>query len=86
MNRARTTRPGQPSSNNRAPRNSLGFGSGALAGAGALMIFPNLLGGIFGSGGGGAGGGGGGVGDIISLIPVMMVGGGLLYAYSIFKK
>ena len=49
------------------------------------MLFPNLLGGIFGGGGGG-GVGGGGVGDIIGLIPVMMVGGGLLYAYSIFKK
>jgi hypothetical protein len=69
----------------RTPARGPGLGTVAL-GAGALMFLPNLFSGFLGGGGGSPSGGGGGVGDIIALLPVMMVGGGALYAISVFKK
>jgi hypothetical protein len=52
------------------------------------MFLPNLLSGFFGGGGGGGGGGGtaGAIGDIIQLLPLVILGGGALYAVQVFKK
>jgi hypothetical protein len=51
------------------------------AGAAAGFLLPNVFG-MF----GGGGGGGGGVGEVISLLPILLLGGGALYAVSVFKK
>ena len=48
-------------------------------GAAAGLFAPSILG-IFG------GGGAGGVGDIISLLPLLLLGGGALYAVSVLKQ
>ena len=62
-----------------------GFNYGSLgAGAAAGFLLPNLFGGLF--GGGGGGGGGGGVGEVISLLPLLLLGGGALYAVQVFKQ
>ena len=77
--------PRQPPARGAPPRSNTM--SNLALGAGALFVLPSLFSGLFGGGGGGGGyGGGGGVGDIIQLLPLMMIGGGALYAYSVFKK
>jgi hypothetical protein len=48
------------------------------AGAAAGFVLPNL----FGFGGGGASP----VGQVMSLLPLLIIGGGGLYAYSVLKK
>lgn len=50
-------------------------------GAGALLVLPNFFSGIF-----GGNGSSGGVGDIIKLMPLMLLGGGALYAIQVFRK
>ena len=82
MNRSRPPPRVPPPRGNRTPRRN-NYGNWAL-GAGALLVLPSFISGLF--GGGGGGGVVGGVGDIIQLIPVLMVGGGALYAFSVFKK
>lgn len=66
---------------------TLALGAGAL---GAVFILPNFISGLFGGGGGGGGGGVGGtagaIGDIIQLLPLVILGGGALYAVQVFKK
>jgi hypothetical protein len=52
-------------------------------GAAAGLALPSVFG-LF--GGGGGGGGGGGVGDVISLLPLLLLGGGALYAIQVFKQ
>lgn len=50
------------------------------AGAAAGLVLPNVLG-LF-----GGGGGSGGVGEVISLLPLLLLGGGALYAFQVFKQ
>jgi len=67
-----------------------GAGAGAAAGgtnwahvgggAAAGFLLPNLLG--FGGGGAAATP----VGELVSILPLVLLGGGALYAFSIFKK
>lgn len=64
-------------------------GAGSIAlGAGALLLLPNLFTGLFGGGysGGGGGSTAGAIGDIIQLLPLVILGGGALYAVQVFKK
>jgi hypothetical protein len=63
-------------------------GAGSIAvGAGALLLLPNLFSGLFGGGQGGGGGStAGAIGDIIQLLPLVILGGGALYAIQVFKK
>jgi hypothetical protein len=59
------------------PRTNWGnVGAGAAAG----LFAPSILG-LF-----GGVGGGGGVADIISLLPLLLLGGGALYAVSVLKQ
>jgi hypothetical protein len=51
-------------------------GAGAVAG----LALPSVFG-IF-----GGGGGGGGVSEVFSLLPILLLGGGALYAVSVFKQ
>ena len=52
------------------------------AGAAAGLMLPS----VFGMFGGGGGGGGGGIGEVISLLPLLLLGGGALYAVQVFKQ
>ena len=61
-----------------------GFGGGAAAGFLGASFLPNIFGGLF--GGGGGGGSAGGISEVISLLPLMVIGGGALYAYQTLKK
>jgi len=60
-----------------------GFGGGAAAGFLGATFLPNIVGGLFGGGGSGSAGG---VSEVISLLPLMLIGGGALYAYQTLKK
>jgi hypothetical protein len=57
-------------------------------GAAAGFLLPGLLGGggLFGGGGVNATPAGSSVQDIMSLLPLLLLGGGALYAVSVFKK
>ena len=56
-------------------------GQAGLAGLGAGFLLPSFLPGM--SGGGGSFSA---IGDVIQLLPLLLVGGGALYAVSVFKK
>ena len=62
-----------------------GFGKGAAAGAVGATLLPGVLGGLFGGGSSG-GGAAGGVSEILQLMPLVILGGGALYAYNSLKK
>ena len=51
------------------------------AGAAAGFFLPSFLG--FGGGGGGASSP---IGEVMSLLPLLLIAGGGLYAYSVLKK
>ena len=57
-------------------------GQAGLAGLGAGFLLPSFLPGMFGGGKGPIGA----IGDVIQLLPILLLGGGALYAVSVFKK
>ena len=52
----------------------------AAGGAAGTFGLSTMFGGLFG------GGSGGGIADVIQLLPLVIIGGGILYAVTVFKK
>jgi flagellar motor component MotA len=54
----------------------------AAGGAAGTFGLSTMFGGLF----GGGSSSGGGISDVIQLLPLVIIGGGILYAVNVFKK